>query len=98
MVFCMLCKVYPLVNQMLIFLPSYLVSIWTWSCNAYTKNLLSQVCVNISYHLFSALSIDTDCPVGEQNMRIGWDIFPVSAEERDRERGDRQMSGSMEEL
>lgn len=31
-------------------------------------------------------------------MRIGWDIFPVSAEERDRERGDRQMSGSMEEL
>jgi hypothetical protein len=33
------------------------------ACNAYAKNLLSQVCVNSSYHLFSALSIKADHPM-----------------------------------
>ena len=69
--FCVLCKVYPCVIQMLISLPSYLVSIQTWHCNAYTKNLLSQVCVNNSYHLFSALSINADHPMAGQNKEYG---------------------------
>lgn len=48
--FCRLCKVYPGVIKIQISLSSYLVSVQTWHCNAYTKNLLSQVCVNSSYH------------------------------------------------
>ena len=50
-------KVYTCVIQMLLSLPLYLVSICTQHCDAYTKNLMSPVCVNNSYHLFSALSI-----------------------------------------
>ena len=56
---------------MLAFLPSYLVSIQTWHCNAYVKNLLSQVCVNNSYHLFSALSINADHPLAGQKKELG---------------------------
>ena len=56
---------------MLISLPSYLVSVQTQHCNAYTKNLLSQVCVNSSYHLFSAVSINADYPMAGQNREQG---------------------------
>lgn len=56
----MLWKVYPGVIQMLISLTSYLVSIQTGHCNAYTKNLLHQDHVNSSNHLLSALAINTD--------------------------------------
>lgn len=37
----------PLFIQMLIYLLLYLVSIWTLYCDAYSKNHLSQVCVNM---------------------------------------------------
>ena len=40
-------------------------------CNAYTKNLLSQVWVNSSYHLFFALSINADYPMTGQNREYG---------------------------
>ena len=56
---------------MLISLSSYLVSIWTRHCNVSTKNLLSPVCANSSYHLFSALSINADHPMAEQNREWG---------------------------
>ena len=52
---------------MWISLPSYLASIHRQQCNAYTKNLLSHVCINNSYHLFSALSINADHPMAGQN-------------------------------
>ena len=42
---------------MLVSLPSYLITIWTWHYNAYSKYLLFQVCINIALHLFSDLSI-----------------------------------------
>lgn len=56
---------------MLISLSSYLVSIWTRHCNVSTKNLLSPVCANSSYHLFSAVSINADYPMAGQNREQG---------------------------
>jgi len=53
------------------YLPSYLLSIRIQHCNAYIKNLRSQVCVNSSYHLFSALSTNADQPVAGQNKDEG---------------------------
>lgn len=50
--FCALCNGDLCVIEMLISQPSYLVSIQAWHCNASVKNLLSQVCINNSYHLF----------------------------------------------
>jgi hypothetical protein len=56
-------------------------------CSAYAKNLLSQVCVNNFYHLFSALSINTDHPIAGQNREQG-----RSAGQRDerRRKGERE--------
>jgi hypothetical protein len=65
--FCAHCTGYPCVIQMLIPPPSNPVSIQTQHCNACnSKNLLSQVCVNNSYHLSSALSINADHPMAGQ--------------------------------
>lgn len=52
--------------QMLTSLPPYLVAIQTWHCNAYSKNLLFQFCINIALHLFSDLSIKSanSCTIG----------------------------------
>ena len=52
-------------------LPSYLVSIWTGNWKAFSKNLLSQVCVNSSYHLFSVLSINADHTVARHSREQG---------------------------
>jgi hypothetical protein len=80
----MLCKVYPWVIQMLFSWFFYLVSIWTWHCNAYIKNLLFQVCVNSSYYLFSALSVNAYYPVAGQNKenRVGCLLVRGSTEVR----------------
>lgn len=55
MLFCVLCKVYPCIIQILISLPQYLVTIRTWYCNVYSKYLLSQYCINTAPHSFSTL-------------------------------------------
>lgn len=69
--FNILCKVYSCVIQMLISLPSYLVSIRTRCCNAYTENLLSQIHATSFYYLFSALSITVNHPMAGQNKEYG---------------------------
>lgn len=56
--YCALCKGYPYVIQMLISLPSYFV--WKKHCDAYDKNLLSEICANNAHHLFSPLSIKAE--------------------------------------
>jgi hypothetical protein len=43
----------------------------TWHCDAYVKNLLSQVCVNNSYLLLSVSSINANHPVAGQENRAG---------------------------
>ena len=52
--------------KVILVLFKYLLSIQAWHCNTYVKNLLSQVCVNNAYHLFSALSIKPDQPMAGQ--------------------------------
>jgi hypothetical protein len=37
---------------MLISLPPYLVVIWSWHCNAYSKNLSSHVCVTLIFSIY----------------------------------------------
>lgn len=46
--------------QMLTSLLPYLVAIQTWHCNAYSKTLLSQCCLNLAPHLFCDLSMKTE--------------------------------------
>jgi hypothetical protein len=59
MLFVHLCKACPCVMQMLISLPSYLVSIHV-IVMLIPRISWSQVCMNNSYHLFSALSMQAD--------------------------------------
>jgi hypothetical protein len=75
---------------MLLSLPSYFIFICTWHYNAYTKNLLSQVCVNNYCHLFSALSINSDYPISGQNKKIGQVICQAEKGERERGREERR--------
>ena len=93
------------VIQMLISLPSYLVSIRTLNCNAYVKSLLPHVCVNNAYHLFSALSIKADHPMAGQKREEGGTSAiqgrngeREEGREREREReGERSGGGGEEE-
>lgn len=54
-----------------LFLLPHLVAIWTWHCNAYSKNLPFQCYVNIPTHLFSELSVKADQPMTEQCWEYG---------------------------
>lgn len=63
--YCIPCKDYPSIIQKLISLSPYLVAIQTGHCNAYSKYLLSECCVNIAPYLFY-LSIKTDQPMTVQ--------------------------------
>jgi hypothetical protein len=62
--------------KMLISLSSYLAAIQTWLCNAYSKHLLSQVCMNIALRLFSDLSTKADQPMAGQKRKQGWTSDP----------------------
>ena len=39
---------------------------WTWQCNAYSKELLSEYCVSSAPCLFSDFSVQADQPVAWQ--------------------------------
>ena len=81
--FCALCKNYLSVAQMLISLPSYLVSIpvWTQHCNPYVKNLVSSLCGQI----IPCLVNKCWSPNGWIEKRI-WPGLPPSRKDRERER------------
>lgn len=99
------CVKFTCVIQMLLSLPLYLVSICTQHCDAYTKTLMSPVCVNNSYHLFSALSIKTHHPMAGQKREEGGTSAiqgrngeREEGREREREReGERSGGGGEEE-
>jgi hypothetical protein len=69
--FCAQCEDYSVI-QMLISLPPYYLAIQKWHCNAYSKDLLFQVFVNITPHSFSYLSIKVDKSITGQKREWGW--------------------------
>lgn len=84
--FLCMCEVYPCVIHMLISLSLYLVLIRTWLCYIYAWMLLSQVCINLVPHPFSALPIKANVPA-QSYRRNMWDFDSRKHGERERKWG-----------
>jgi hypothetical protein len=70
---------------MLIFCPYILLQTEYSALYIYANNLMSQICINNAYHLFSALSIKSGKTNKQVIERIG--LVPGRSEGREKERG-----------